>query len=357
MLVLGAFVCSGQTLGTPFYAQFYNADGSPQTNIITMQVWPPDDNAFTVDGTNVIFGDRIYTNTPTATGFWTNRLFANTYVVKIPSAGRSFFVKLLDTQTYLPLATYVTNVANVGTAFTLFNLLTNGLGFIPANASNLNAGFLLSGTIPDARQSANMTRFTNQIVTSISNASASAFFLSRWTNADGSFWYAASNAAAIWHAPTLAEVDAAKPGIPTNQAAIDLLKPFLMTNYTTMVADINYVPATNTYAAATNLLQASRAIVDMMGFTPLANTSIAIFTAMGFVPPNITNTPGMFTAGPDLFIITNGAPGPHTPLLIYTNLGTGIAPVFNAPSGSELIASNGASYHMTNTIWRFMLNQ
>lgn len=119
-------------MATPFYFSSFNADGSPQTNVVTMQAWPPNQNGVTIYGTNIIYGAAIYSNTPNASGFFSNSLYPNLYKLTIPAITNSFFVLLLDTTNYLSLAVYATNVAvSGGTPLTSYGFVTNALGYAP----------------------------------------------------------------------------------------------------------------------------------------------------------------------------------------------------------------------------------
>jgi len=336
-----------QTNGTPFYAQFFNADGSPQTNIITMQVWPPDDNAFTVDGTNIIFGDRIYTNTPNASGFWTNRLFANTYVVKIPSAGRSFFVKLLDTQTYLPLAYYATNIANVNNPQNMFSVVTGWLGYVPA--TNTSAMVIASlGYTPLTNTFAAITNAMHYAPLPNSFAAI--------TNAL-SYFPLTNSFASITNALSYTPATNSFSGIVAAEGYTALTNSFTaLTNaigytpatnsFAGIVAAEGYLAATNSFNSITNLLITSGGVPAILGYQPATNSSSGIFSALGYIPANITNAPGLFTAGNELTIITNG-----NTLYVSTNLATGVLPTLAAPNGSILVSTNGSLYVRTNSIW------
>jgi len=346
-----------QTNGTPFYCQLFNADGSPQTNIVTMQVWPPDDNAFTVDGTNIIFGNTIYSNTPNPSGFFTNRLFANTYVVKIPSSGRSFFVKLLDTPNYLPLAYYVTNVANVSAAFTMYGLVTNWLGYAPIQPTfsgvTTALGYTpLTNTFAAVTNVMHYTPLTNTF-NAITNILAYVPATNSWAGIIAAF----GNVPATNTYSMLVASLGYTPLTNTFAALTNAISYVPATNsYPGAIAALGYQPATNSWMSITNLLIGNGGVTALQGYQSATNSSFGIFAAMGFVAANITNTPGMFT-GRDFAIITNGLPGVNTPLLIYTNMATAVVPNFVAPNGSILVSSNGLDYIRTNGVWKGILTQ
>src|ERR1700741_1656204 len=117
---------------TPFYYIALNADGSAQTNYVTMQSWPPNGSGFTTYGTNIIFGaNAIYTNVPNASGFFSNWLYPGLYRVSIPAKNAGFFANILDTTNYASLAFYATNTPPTQTGGSGFTIITNWLGYTP----------------------------------------------------------------------------------------------------------------------------------------------------------------------------------------------------------------------------------
>ena len=124
---------------TPFYFKSFNADGTPQTNLVTMQAWPPA-ASWSVNGTNLIYGAGIITNTPDATGFFSNAVFANSYRFQIPALNTVFYATILDTPNYLPLTVYITGAPVSLAPLNNYQLVTNWLGFAPA--TNNAAGII-----------------------------------------------------------------------------------------------------------------------------------------------------------------------------------------------------------------------
>lgn len=124
-------LCLGTSaIATPFYFQGYARFGVAQTNIVTMQVWPPQ-NYWTAYGTNLVYGGDIITNVPNAGGFFSNAVYPNTYRVYVPALNSAFFVVIPDTTNYLSLTTYATNVAPTQNPLSTFGIITNLLGYAP----------------------------------------------------------------------------------------------------------------------------------------------------------------------------------------------------------------------------------
>ena len=139
--------------GTPFYFSGQNADGSPQTNPVTVRAFPPNINGFTVYGTNIIWGAGYFTNTPNASGFFSNSLLPNMYQFSVPALGQNFYANIPDTTNYYSLATYLTNANVVGTIFpgyvaNSYSGVTNALTFAPATNSAGGIIFALGFTPP-----------------------------------------------------------------------------------------------------------------------------------------------------------------------------------------------------------------
>lgn len=122
---------------TPFTFSANNSDGSPQTNPVLMRAFPPNINGVTVYGTNIIFGANYLTNTPNASGFWSNSVLPNLYQFYVPNLGQYFYANILDTTNCYSLATYLTNAAYVSATFP---------GYIPATYAGVSnaVGFVLA---------------------------------------------------------------------------------------------------------------------------------------------------------------------------------------------------------------------
>lgn len=142
---------------TPFYGKIPNSDGSFQTNVVLMQAYPPA-NTWTVYGTNIVYGGRIITNLPNASGYFSNWCYPNTYRVTVPALSSSFFVNILDTTNFLSLAVYITNAPVVsGTYLDGYGLVTNWLGYAPVRPTPAGVTGALGYTPPTNTYSA----FTN----------------------------------------------------------------------------------------------------------------------------------------------------------------------------------------------------
>ena len=116
---------------TPFYYSGVNSDGTPNTNTVTMQPYPPAVNGFTVIGTNIVYGFATITNQPNANGWFSNSIYGNTY--KVTQSGNSFFVAIPETTNYTGLAFYATNQASIAAPAGGFAVITNYLGYTPFN--------------------------------------------------------------------------------------------------------------------------------------------------------------------------------------------------------------------------------
>ena len=135
-LVILALAISANAL-TPFYFSSLNSDGTPQTNQVLMQAYPPTANGFTVYGTNIVYGSGVITNNPSATGFFSNSVAPNQYKFTITALGVSFFAVIPDTTNYQPLSMYLTNAPVVSVPFAGFvvssySSVSNALKFVAA---------------------------------------------------------------------------------------------------------------------------------------------------------------------------------------------------------------------------------
>jgi len=146
---------------TPFSGKFFNADGTPLTNQILLQAYPPVANGVTIYGTNVIFGNKIITNNPDVTGFFTNAAYPNQYSVTFVGLNTTAYAVIPDTATTQPLAMYITNAPVVGGAGGLsgFMYLTNLLGYTPAT----NGGTLAYSQLPFTPATNNYAGVTNAL--------------------------------------------------------------------------------------------------------------------------------------------------------------------------------------------------
>jgi len=117
---------------TPFYQQGFNSDGTPQTNPVVLQAYPPAVNGITIIGTNIIFGAYAITNTPNASGFFSNNIYGGTYKYTIPALSFSTFATIPETTNYASLSLYLTNSPVVGAAGG-YAIITNWLGYAPFN--------------------------------------------------------------------------------------------------------------------------------------------------------------------------------------------------------------------------------
>lgn len=138
-MALTAVTAFGQSL-TPFAYQGYNSDGSPQTNPVTFQAFPPI-NGIVVVGTNIYSGGINPSFTPNASGFFSNTITPNSYRVSIPAQSLVFYVNIPATATYQSLSTYITNQPVIPGQTTSYGIVTNMLGFGPAtNNPTFNTG-------------------------------------------------------------------------------------------------------------------------------------------------------------------------------------------------------------------------
>ena len=231
---------------TSFYGKLYNADGTPQTNAVLMQAWPPV-YTWIIYGTNMVYGGQIITNQPDATGFFSNSVYPNNYKVSLPALGSGFYVKILDTTNYLSLAFYATDVPAVGASLDSYGLVTNWLGYAPVRP-----------TYAAVTTALNFTPATNN--GPIANAQLP------YVPAPNTF---VGVTTALGYTP------------PTN-------------TYAGLALALGFTPATNGgpiltsqlgFAPATNAGPISSAqITTGLGYTPPTNTYAGLKYALGFVP-------------------------------------------------------------------------
>ncbi|HEV2694228.1 MAG TPA: hypothetical protein VG347_15145 [Verrucomicrobiae bacterium] len=116
---------------TPFFQNFYNADGSAQTNVITMTAYPAV-NSWTVVGTNVVFGAANIIMTPDTNGYVTNAVSPNQYRLQFAGLNYSLYVNIPNTTNVMPLGMYVINAPVIaGAPLSGYALITNLLGYAP----------------------------------------------------------------------------------------------------------------------------------------------------------------------------------------------------------------------------------
>ena len=128
LLALSSFAVSP----TPYTFQFYNADGTPMTNYITLQGWPASANQVIVVSNSLVFSIGGVTNTPMANGCGTNTIMAGSYRVFVPALNVGFLVNIPVTTTTNPLTTYVVGSPVVYQASGFYGFITNSLGYVPA---------------------------------------------------------------------------------------------------------------------------------------------------------------------------------------------------------------------------------
>ena len=151
---------------TSYYYSGQNNDGTPQTNYFTLQPWPPTAQGITIYGTNIIFGAAIITNTPNASGFFSNSISPNTYKVQVPALGLAAFANIPDTTNYAALASYMTNSPIVSGGVGGYAFVTNYLGFAPAtNNPGTNTIVYVSGVAGITNASGYVTNLTVTLTT------------------------------------------------------------------------------------------------------------------------------------------------------------------------------------------------
>ena len=277
LLLLLVILIPAALATTPFSYQFYNSDGTAQTNVMTMEAWPRSTNAWTVYGTNIIWGSQIITLTPNASGYGTNHAYPNSYRIYVTNLNSLFYVVIPDTTNQISLGSCLVSAPQVAGPIGFFGMVTNWLGYWPS--TNTYAG--IAGAL-------GFNPATNTTAGLIST---------------------------LGYTPA------------TNTAA-------------GLISTLGYTPATNTFAAATNLLAFSptySGITNKLGFGPATNTSAGLIAALGYTPA--TNTYAAFTNILGFVPATNApqkltatvaviVPGSYTNQLFITN---GIIARTNAP--------------------------
>jgi hypothetical protein len=155
---------------TSYYYSAQNNDGTPQTNYFTLQPWPPAAQGITIYGTNIIFGPYIITNTPNASGFYSNGISPNTYKLQVPAINLAAFVSIPDTTNYISLASYMTNSPIVSGGVGGYAFVTNYLGFAPAtNNPGTNTIVYVSAVSGITNASGYVTNLTVTLTTNTIN--------------------------------------------------------------------------------------------------------------------------------------------------------------------------------------------
>ncbi len=287
---------------TPFSYQFYNSDGTAQTNAITMEAWPRSTNGWTVYGTNIIWGSQSITLAPGTNGYGTNAgAFPNTYRLWLSNLNSGFYISLPDNSTQqVSLGSCVVSAPQTAGPIGLFGMVTNWLGYMPA--TNNAAGI---------KWALGYTPATNSYV--------------GLTNAAG-FVFATNGIAAITN--TL--------GYNPQNAT-----------FAALTNTLGFKPATNGIAAITNTLGYNpqnatfAALTNTMGYMPLATNVVlaeSVLPQLGYI--GVSNLNGSIATNRGTMTLT-----------ITTNLAIGTAPTMAAPDGSWLVASNGNFYVRSNATW------
>jgi hypothetical protein len=115
---------------TPFTGSFKNADGSAMTNPLTMSAWPQT-FTWTVNGTNIVYGGIVITNTPNSTGWFSNSFYANGFRLYVPAYNSYLYGCLPDTTNVVNLATCLSNAPATYAGLSQYGLITNWLGYAP----------------------------------------------------------------------------------------------------------------------------------------------------------------------------------------------------------------------------------
>lgn len=289
---------------TPFTFQFNMGDGSANTNVALMTAWPPQQNTFTVVGTNIVYGGSNIVLNPNASGYGTNQAFAGSYRLNFTNLNFSFFVTLADTTNQLPLSSYVTGAPVFYEPINYYTLVTNWLSFPPA--TNTFIGIIsVIGYTP------------------ATNTPAGIIWSLGYTPATNSYPGITNSLGFAPPTNTYAGItNALGFGPPTNTYAgfTNVVGFTFATNGGPIsYSQLPYVPATNTYNGLTNVL----------GFKPRTNDgNIGLISSIASIATN------GFVAWVNYQ--TNGIPG-----TAFTNL----------PTGSLLSTTNGGFYILSNLVW------
>lgn len=223
VVAVGLFVACSAVATTPFSFQFYNSDGTAQTNPVTMTAWPPSTNTWTVYGTNIIYGGNIITLTPNTSGYGTNHAYPGAYLLFNSNLNSGFYATLPDTTNVVALGMYLTSAPQTAGPVGFYGMITNLLGFAPA--SNNLAGIRGAlGYTPPTNTYAGLTNALGLVPASN---------------------YLAGITAALGYTP------------PTNTYAglTNAAGLVFATNTSAgIIAALAYTPASNTYAAFTNIV-------------------------------------------------------------------------------------------------------
>ena len=112
---------------TSFTFQFYNSDGSPDTNVSTLS--PVGGNQISVYGNNLVIAKTI-SLTPNSSGAGTGSAEPNAYKLSIPTSNgipMTAYANIPDTTNIFPLGAYLSNAPAIYTPSSTYNFLTNQL--------------------------------------------------------------------------------------------------------------------------------------------------------------------------------------------------------------------------------------
>ena len=183
--LVSTIIAVGQT-NTPFYYQGYNSDGSPQTNPITFQAFPPVNGVVTV-GNAIYFGGVNPTFTPGTNGMFTNSIAPNSYRCTIPSQSLVFYVNIPLTIATNSLALYLTNSPSIAGPVNGQQIVTTLLGYTPATN-----GINFSTTSNPTNSFSTGTVYANGVFNSYLFGFATGGIL-YYTNNSSSYWIAVTN--------------------------------------------------------------------------------------------------------------------------------------------------------------------
>jgi hypothetical protein len=363
-LCLSSLLASAQSATlTGFTAQMVNPDGSPQTNQVLFYPWPLPTFQFFVVGTNVVNGNYIVTNTPNASGYFTNQLLPGQYVGKIPAMGNTawFYAQVpavAPGAAQLSLSSFVSNAPAIYINASNYSYLTNLFGG-PLVTNSYFGIISAMGMIPQIANPA-LTNLSKGLTFSLTNSGIIESFdgLGEFTQSNTAThqWLSISNCTLIYDGyvqPTnfVFAFDQTNSAFiaQTNAELFATTNHLAVTNQTGFTGDVtNLVGQTNLTLAivapggaggtSCKITYDSKGRVtgtNSLGLTDLPNYVLSPYT----VGTNNGSTIfSVVTNGFEVLIAyqTNGPPGPA-----FTNF----------PWGTICTTTNGQTYTLSNMVW------
>lgn len=320
---------------TTFTYQFYNSDGSPLTNPVTLA--PVSGNQITVYSSNLVVA-RTITLTPNGLGAGTGTAEPNSYRLTVTNGTLvpfTAYANIPDTTNVFPLGAYLSNAPAIYTPSSMYNFLTNQLN----GAAGLVQALQFQPMTNSAAGVTNVLGYA--LIPPSYTALTNALGFAPMTNSAGGVTNTLGFALIPPTYPALTNVlgfapMTNSPGGVTNALGYALIQP----NYAAMTNVLGFAPMANTIAALTNLAGGAVVVESNPQF------ALALTNANAFYSTNLPLLRGFAGVnGLTNSFITN-LDGSFTPVVGWTNQTypqfTGIIGYTNSSgSASRLYITNG----------------